>query len=265
MFNLYLRLIAANIRSQMQHQVSFWLDMIGFGILTVIEFATTAILLQRFGTIGGWNIAEIALLYGFSSIAYSIAEMAGRGFDRPFEIMMQTGSFDSILIRPLGTFFQILASEFQLRRLGRTFQGMAILAYAIAHLSIHWNFERILIVPVTIVSGGLIFMALVVIGATITFWTIKTPEVINVFTSGGYQMASYPLHIFNEWIRSVFLFIVPVAFVSYPAGLLLLGKSDPNGLSATAAWLAPVAACIFFALALAFWHRGVSKYTSTGT
>jgi ABC-2 type transport system permease protein len=265
LFTLYFRLIAANIRSQMQHKASFWLDLIGFGLLAIIEFATTAILLQRFGMIGGWGIAEIAILYGLSSIAFSFAEMAARGFDRPFEIMMQAGAFDSILIRPLGSFFQVLASEFQLRRLGRTFQGAAILAYGIANSEIAWNIERVLILPITMLSGGVIFTALVVIGATISFWTIKTPEVINIFTSGGYQMASYPLHIFSEWMRNVFLFIVPVAFASYPAGMLLLGKTDPHGIPAAIAWAAPFVAALFFGASLAFWRIGVQKYTSTGT
>ncbi len=265
MVSLYFRLIGASIRSQMQHRWSFWLDLVGFGLLTIIEFATTALLLARFGAVGGWKIEEVALLYGLSSIAFSMAEMIGRGFDSPFELMMRTGAFDSVLIRPLGTFFQVLTSQFQLRRLGRTIQGSVILAYAITHLQIAWTAERILIIPLTILSGSLIFIGLVVIGATITFWTIKTPEVIQIFTSGGFQMASYPLSIFNEWIRSVFLFIIPVAFASYPAGLLILGRTDPNGLPAASAWVAPLVAGAFFALSLAFWRLGVSKYTSTGS
>jgi ABC-2 type transport system permease protein len=265
MLRLYFRLIGANIRSQMQYKASFWLDLIGFGLLTVIEFATTAVLLTRFGSVAGWGLWEVALLYGLSSIAYSIAEMAGRSFDRPFEIMMQTGSFDSVLIRPLGSFFQMLSSEFQMRRLGRTIQGIGVLAYAMGQVSIEWTIERVAIVPVTIISGALIFLALLVMGAAATFWTIKTPEIINIFTAGGQQMSSYPQSIFNEWIRSVFLFIIPVAFANYPAALLLLGRTDPNGLPAAAAWAAPLVAAIFFCAALGLWRLGVSKYASTGS
>jgi ABC-2 type transport system permease protein len=264
MLALYFRLIGARVRSQLQYRLSFWLDTISFAILTWVEFVSTLILFSRFTTMAGWRISEVALLYSFSSIAFSMAEMAGRGFDR-FEGQVQTGAFDGVLTRPLSSFFQVLTAEFQLKRLGRAFQGLAVLIYALLNNPIDWTLERVLIIPVTIASGSLIFTSLLIISAAISFWTIRTPELINIFTAGGQQMTSYPQSIFHDWIRSIFLFIVPVAFASYPAGLLLLGRSDPNGLPASAAWLAPLAAALFFGVARVIWQAGVRHYTSTGT
>jgi len=262
---LYFRLIGARIRAQMQYNVAFWLSMLGFGLGTALEFVTIALLLARFGTIGGWRFEEVALLYGLTSTAFGLAEMVWRGFDAPFERMMQHGSFDSVLTRPLSSFFQILASEFQLMRLGRIVQGGAALAYALAHLPIAWTVGKILVLPLAIVSGVVIYGGLVVASATICFWTIKTPEVINVLTVGGEEATSYPLSIYNRWMRGVFLYLVPIGFANYPAALLLLGRTDPHGLPRWLAWAAPLPAALFFAAALAFWRLGVSKYTSTGT
>jgi ABC-2 type transport system permease protein len=262
---LYFKLIGSRVRSQLQYRVSFWLQLISFGLLTGLEFAVIAILVGRFGGIAGWSVAETALLYGFTSIAFSIAEMAGRGFDAPFGRMIQQGSFDGVLTRPLSSFFQILTGDFQLRRLGRAAQALAILAYAFTQVEIAWSLDRLLLLPVTIAAGAAIYMALLVIGATLCFWTVKTPEVINVFTFGGEQLTSYPLSIYQEWLRTFFLFIVPVGFVNYPATLYLLGRTDPHGLPAWLAWCAPLVALAFMALALRFWSFGVSKYTSTGS
>ncbi|GAB4118894.1 MAG: ABC transporter permease [Roseiflexaceae bacterium] len=264
MVSLYLRMIGARVRAQLQYRVSFLLDLFGFMLLTWIEFASLVVLLNRFEGIAGWHVPEVAILYGFSSIAFGLAEMFGRGFER-IEELIQRGGFDSLLTRPLGSFFQVLTSEFQLRRLGRVLQGSLILGYAFANLPITWNPARLLIIPVTILSGGVIFTTLLMIGATITFWTIRTPEVINIFTSGGYQLSSYPLHIFQEWMRNLFLMIIPVAFSSYPAALFLLGRQDPHGLPSALAWFAPLAAVLFFGAGYLFWRIGVSKYTSTGT
>jgi ABC-2 type transport system permease protein len=265
MLSLYFRLIGARIRAQMQYKVSFWLDLLGFMLVTALEFATIAILLARFNGVAGWSIEEVALLYGLTAMGLSLAEMAGRGFDAPFEQMMERGTFDGVLTRPLGAFFQVLASEFQLRRLGRTFQGVAVLAYAIARLPIAWTPAKLLLLPLAVLSGAAIYGGLIVIGATICFWTIKTPEVINAFTFGGEELSSYPLSIYNRPLRAVFLFIVPLGFATYPAALLLLGRTDPHGLPAWLAWLAPVVAGLFFAVAVLFWRVGVSKYTSAGS
>jgi ABC-2 type transport system permease protein len=265
MFSLYFRLIGARIRAQMQYKVSFWMDLLGFGLVTGLEFASIAILYGRFQSIGGWSMAEVSLLYGMVSVAFSLAEMFSRGFDAPFERMMQQGSFDTILIRPLGSFFMVLASEFQLMRLGRTTQGLLVLGYALAVLPIGWTPGKLLLMPLTIISGTAIYAALIVIGATICFWTIKTPEVINVFTFGGEDASRYPLSIYNRWVRSIFLFVIPIGFANYPTALYLLGRTDPYGLPAWLAWLAPLAAGLFCALALAFWRLGVSKYQSAGS
>jgi ABC-2 type transport system permease protein len=265
MLSLYFRLIGARIRAQMQYKVSFLLDLLGFALVTALEFTTIAILLASFNQIAGWTLDEIALLYGLTAMALSLAEMVGRGFDAPFEQMMQRGTFDGVLIRPLGTFFQILASEFQLRRLGRTLQGATVLLYAFTRLPIDWTLAKLLLLPLAVLSGAAIYGGLVVIGATLCFWTIKTPEVINAFTFGGEELSSYPLSIYSRPLRAVFLYIIPLGFANYPTALLLLGRTDPHGLPAWLAWFAPVVAVFFLAVALAFWRLGVSKYTSTGS
>lgn len=193
MWSLYWRLVGARLRSQMQYKLSFCLELLGFALITGAEFAVILILFARFPSVGGWRVAEIGVLYGLTSFAFSLAEMIGHGFDAPFELMMQRGTFDTVLARPLNSFFQILASDFQLRRLGRTLQATAVLIYAFNNLAIVWTLPKLLLIPLTIVSGTLIYLAILVIGATICFWTIKTPEVINIFTSGGEFLTDYPL------------------------------------------------------------------------
>jgi ABC-2 type transport system permease protein len=265
MLRLYLTLIGARVRAQMQYKLSFWLELLGFGLVTALEFATIAILYARFRSIGGWGIAEVALLYGLTATSFGLAEMVSRGFDAPFERMMQQGTFDTVLTRPIGSFFGVLAAEFQLMRLGRIAQGLGVLAYALVRLPIAWSPARLLLLPVAVLSGAAIYCGLVVVGATVCFWTIKTPEVINVFTFGGEEAASYPLSIYNGWVRGVFLFIIPIGFANYPAALFLLGRADPLGLPGWSVWLAPLVAAAFFGLALAFWRVGVSKYQGAGS
>ena len=265
MIALYFRLIGSRIRSQMQYKTSFIVELIGFTATTAIEFAVLVILFARFPSLLGWNIAEVALLYGLTSVAFGLTEMIGRGFDSPFEVMMQRGMFDGVLARPLNSFFQVLTSEFQLRRLGRTLQGIGVLVYAFSRLAIEWTPAKALLLPLTVVSGMFIYLGLFVIGATICFWTIKTPEVLNAFTFGGNQMVSYPLGIYSRPLRTVFLWIVPVGFVNYPTALVLLERTDPYGLPPNIAWAAPLVAAIFFGISLCGWQYGITKYQSVGS
>lgn len=265
MWSLYWRLVGARARAQMQYKGSFWLVLVGNAATTGLEFASIAILLGRFPSVGGWGLAEVALLYGQSSLAFGVARVIGRGFDRSIEGMIRQGTFDTILTRPLGSFFQILSHEVILRELGRALQGAGVLGYALAQLPIAWTPAKLLLLPLSLLSGVLVYLALLVLRATLCFWTVQSLEAINIFTYGGDQLASYPLSIYNAWLRNFFLFVIPIGFVNYPAALFLLGRTDPHGLPAGLCWAAPLVATAFFALAYAAWQFGVGKYQSTGS
>ena len=78
-------------------------------------------------------------------------------------------------------------------------------------------------------------------------------------------MSSYPLSIYQAWIRRTFTFIIPIAFAAYYPGLYFLGRADPLGLPRFVSFLTPVVALAFSMVALGFWNWGVRHYQSTGS
>ncbi len=178
---------------------------------------------------------------------------------------IRSGQFDVVLLRPVSTLLQVMASDLALRRVGRIAQAAAVLVYALAVADIQWNALRVILLPVGIVCGALIFGAMFVLGGCLTFWTIGSAEVANTFTYGGNMMTSYPLNIFGPWLRRLLAFVVPLAFVTYFPGLYLLDKPDPLGFPSAFQFLAPVAALAFAALTGFVWRTSVRHYRSTGS
>jgi ABC-2 type transport system permease protein len=170
-----------------------------------------------------------------------------------------------MLLKPVNIYLQVFGSEFLLRRLGRILQGLVVLALAIANLDIVWTAGKLLYLPVVIAGMVCFFGGLFIVGATITFWTIESIEVINIFTYGGNEMMSYPMHIYPEWMRQFFTFIVPGIFMNYYPALYILGKPDPFGMPGFAPWLAPFVGLGVLAISLRFWRFGIAHYQSTGT
>jgi ABC-2 type transport system permease protein len=89
--------------------------------------------------------------------------------------------------------------------------------------------------------------------------------VINVFTYGGSEMMSYPMHIYQRWMREFFTYVIPAIFLLYYPALYLLDKPDPLNLPSFAPFLAPVAGLAMLFVAGAFWRFGIRHYASTGT
>ena len=56
--------------------------------------------------------------------------------------MIRQGDLDVLLIRPLGSLFQIIASDFAMRRLGKALQGAVVLTVALAYVEVDWTFGR---------------------------------------------------------------------------------------------------------------------------
>ena len=261
---LYFRLIGTQARSEMQYRASFIAEIVGNLLITGLDFAMLLILLNRFQAIGGWTLAEVAFLYGTSAVSFSLAELAVGLFDN-FDQMVVRGEFDRVLIRPLPVVFQMLAGAFPLRRFGRLVQGSAALILALTLLRPIWSMGQWLFFGVTIAGGAVFFMAIFILGATSAFWSPQSNEVANIFTYGGQFMTSYPMHIYAAWLRSIFTFLIPMAFVNYYPALYLLAKPDPFGLPAWVPFLSPLVALLAFRLAVAAWRVGVRRYQSTGS
>lgn len=247
----------------MQYKLSFVLDSLASFIGAVVEFAGIVVLFLHIDVLGNWTLAQIAFLYGTAELSLALAQVLTKGFDDVPELVRQ-GDFDRVLIRPRSTLFQVLASDFAVRRLGRVFQGALVLTLGLTWLQLDWGVGQWVFLAWTVAGGVVFFSGLFIIGGTFSFWTVESLEVMNILTYGGVTLISYPLNIFSEWMRNFFIFIVPLAFVNFYPALYLLGKVDPFGLPHFMPFLAfPLCALVLVA-GLVFWQVGVRRYHSTG-
>ncbi len=261
---VYARLVRAQLYSQMQYRASFLLQLFSTFSSTLVELLAILILFRTFGELGGWKVGEVAFLYGLVSIAFSFADMLGEGFER-LSTQVRSGEFDRVLTRPLSPFMQIMASEFPLRRLGRVMQGILAVGLAQHWGELEWTPLRALVFGSAILTTALVFFSVLVIGAALCFWTVEGTEVQNVFTYGGTELASYPMHIYNRWLRLTFLFVMPLGITTYYPSLYILDKPDPLGLPIWVQFVAPVVAGAFFSASLLIWRLGTNHYQSTGS
>lgn len=262
---LYLRYAGVSVRSQLQCRASAAVLVLAHFLTTAVEILMIWALFARFKALGSWRQEEVALLYGLVNIAFALAEGGARGFDT-FSDMVKSGDFDRLLLRPRSTALQVAAREVQLMRIGRLLQGLVVLAWSATRLGVHWSAPRIGLVVFAILGGTCLFEGLFILQATLAFWTTETLEIVNTVTYGGTEAGQYPLPIYQKWFQRLFIFVVPLACVTYFPALAVLGRDDSllHG-PAWFHWTAPLAGVLFLVLALRLWRLGVRHYCSTGT
>lgn len=264
--DIYRRLIQIQIQGQMQYRVSFLLEALSTGITISLFFVSIALVMQRFGSLGGWSLGEVAFLWGLVETAFGLMDLIFSGFDPQFfGERVRLGTFDQLLLRPINITTQVLGSQFVLRRLGRILQGMAIFGVALTLTEIQWTLAKLLYLPLVLVGMICFFGGLFIIGSTFTFWTVESIEAINIFTYGGSEMCSYPMHIYPWWLRTFFTYVLPSIFLNYYPAIYILDKPDPLGMPGVAPFLSPVVGIGILMLALTFWRYGIQHYQSTGS
>lgn len=258
---LFFKLIEVSFKSQMQHRASFLMLISTYFLSTFIDIIGIWVLFDRFKMVQGWSLKEVAIIYGIMHIGFSIPEAFARGFDN-FGLLIRNGDFDRVLLRPLGTLFQMASREIQWMRLGRLLQGCIILAWGYLELQFSLSSLHILIIFLAILGTAAVFYGLFILQATLTFWTTETLELMNISTFGGLEVGQYPMSIYNSILRGFFTFIIPLACVAYyPIATALNYETIPTWLGT----IAPLGGLVFLYFSIKLWRLGIRHYSSTGS
>lgn len=261
---LYLRYISVSFQAQMQYKISFLLQLIGQFGGTAIEFFAIWTLFNRFNQLGTWTLAEVALFYGTVNTAFACADAISRGFDL-FGKMIREGGFDRLLLRPRSTVLQLLGTEFTLKRMGRLLQGLAVLGWSLSTLQIPLSLFTVWLLFTAWLGSIALFIGIVIVQATLTFWTIESLEIMNILTYGGVETAQYPFSIYRKWFQRFFTFLIPLACVSYFPLLAVLNKTAEFSVPLWVCYVSPIAGFIFLGVSLKLWKIGERYYCSTGS
>jgi ABC-2 type transport system permease protein len=262
---LYRRYVGVSLRSQMQYPGSFALTSIGAFVATGVDFIAVWALFSRFRHIEGWQFGEIALFYGVISVAFAIADGLTRGFDLFGEMFVKTGDFDRLLVRPRSTVLQLLGYELRATRIGRLAQGLLVWFVATQLTPIAWTWSTWATLLFAVAGGAALFSGILVLQATLAFWTVESLEIANTLTYGGVEAAEYPLDIYARWFRNFLTFVVPLGCVSYFPVAAVLGHADRTGLPPELLRLTPALGFVFLGVSLLVWRLGVRHYKSTGS
>lgn len=262
--HIYRKLAGARIRADWQYRGPFIGYTLTQGLITFLDFIQIAVIFNQIDQLAGWSVAEVAFLYGASSIAFHLGDAFISQCERAPQ-RVKTGEFDLLLIRPVPTLFHLCADDFAFRRFGKLIQSAAVFVTALVVLDISWNPAKVGMLAVMLVSGTAIFAAVWVTTSAIAMWMIDATEIMNSFTYGSSFAAQYPLPVMTRWLRRFFTFVVPAAFVSYFPALYILDKEDTLDVPDWIAFAAPVVALLLLAVARFAWTAAIRHYRSTGS
>lgn len=259
----YRAVLGSRVRAQRSYRTGFALDLAGSLLVGLVELAEVWVLFHAVGTLGGFDVRQILLVFGLADLTFSLADLVVGHCDR-LTTYVRLGTLDVFYLRPQPLLLQLMTSDVSLRRLSRVAVGLAALVVALAVNDLDRSVRTVALLAIALVSGLATFAALFVWAAGLQFFLLDGAELTNAFVYGGRYAASQPASVWSRPLVAVFGFFFPMALTAYVPALAILGLEGPPWLPAWLAWWVPLAAAWTWAAALVSWRLGVRHYQGGG-
>jgi ABC-2 type transport system permease protein len=261
---LYATLGAAQFRSIWQFRTASALLGVAALVSCGLDFATIVLILRALPRLAGFDLADMAVLYGCSNLSLRLADTLVGQIEKIGD-KVRDGTLDRTLLRPAPPLLQLAAEGCRPQEIGKLLQAVGVLVAGLVGAGVDWTPERAALLALTLVGGTGIFVAVWILGAAVTSLVVGSKEAMNAFTYGGGFVTEYPLDIYGQWFRRLFLFVIPLGFVCWFPVVAILGKRDPIGAPAFARWLSPLVAAAALTIAGLAWRGAMRRYRSTGS
>lgn len=256
---LYLLLIGKYIQARMQYRADFLISSVGMILGNLAAVGSVWIVFTSIPSLAGYSYPQVIFLYAFALLALTPMQLF---FDNLWSLRMATnqGTFIKYYFKPIPTLFYFVSETLDLKGFGLLAFGIGALLWSSGQLGIEWTLVRVILLPLLLGGGAIIFISLMIIAASATFW-VKDSFAILAFVSGFRDHARYPMGIYNSFFRFAFTWVVPVGYVAYFPAQFYLSDAIPEW----TAWASPVFAAVLFALAVFVWNRGTRRWAGTGS
>ena len=218
----------------------------------LLFFAAWIVFFHAFGSVWGWNLRDIFLLYGINAFSFGLLHFASDG-TRDISHCIQEGQLDLYLTRPCHPLLWIKAGRFNPSSLGNTMAGFLFFIFG-ARLSLP-DIGLALIVSVLV---GTLFEAVQVIYRSVIFFLPKSSSLSEYLVEAMYYLTTVPESGQGRFMQALMFSVVPAAFmVTVPVRLIHHpGWSDLALLAG-----ATVAYCV---LADVLFRWGIRRYRRMG-
>ena len=255
-------LVAMFIRTKAEYPGAMVLGWVSQFASYGAMYTAIALIVTRFGMLGGWTWSDMALLLSVHLLTYSLGASFSFTQFREMEDLVRQGTMDAILVKPVSTWVYMVFSGLNIGYAGHIVLAAGLMAWALSAVDIVWSLPAMLFFMAALLSGATVVCCLMtMIGATALVW-VRSRHLYSIFF-GFWELARYPVTIFPVPIQFLLITIAPLGFISSVPVAVLLGKPVPllGDWAGIACLLAGPAMVL---IAMAHWRWCLRNYQGAG-
>ena len=249
----------SSIAMEMEYRFNLIIEILSvFGNLTGGLF-TLSLFYNMESDLGGWSWESSIIVLG----VYTLLEGFTITFLQPnlsrIVRHVQNGTLDFVLLKPIDSQLWVSFRIFSPWGIPSIIAGLVLILSGLYLLNIQITFTMILRSISMLISSLIILYSLWYLIATTSIWFVRVWNANEVLRStlvaGKYPVNSYP-----DPIRTIFTFVIPIAFLTtVPAESMLSISSNSYILTSI------LISSLFFLLTKMFWNYALRFYTSASS
>lgn len=256
----YLKIFFTCLHTAFSRAAAYRLDFVLGNFITLLSniiFPLVTVLIYANGAqFPGWTMWEVLLIQSVFSMSNALSSMISGSVLWVTMDHIQSGSFETVLLKPLSPLFFIAAANFDTGSVGLFLGSLAMTAVSASFCGI-CGICGILLFLLLFISGTAVMCGLDLIMAAISFKWVGNSRIPEIFGSIK-EFGKYPLGIFPKAVQLLSSLIIPVAVVGFFPASALLGRLDIRS-------LVSVIPCILFLLfGIWIYNRMIKVYEGVG-
>jgi ABC-2 type transport system permease protein len=259
----YLHLLGIHYRAaflaQMEYRANFVASLVLSALWPFWVVSLVSVFFHHSDHLGGWSFNEALLVLGLYDIFIGFMETVLAPNVQQLHQHVEEGTLDFVLLKPANSQFLSTLTACNLFRLFDVAIGFGLIAVGLYRLDHVPDPAELAAFAVMLPAGMVTVYSIWVLLATLSFWFVRADNFAELFI-GFYETGRFPVSIYNQWIRRVLTFVVPVAFLTTFPAAMLLGQ---------ASWVyvpgSVIVAGVLFVAAHRFWNYAVRFYSSASS
>lgn len=246
----FLALLSTNLRAAFALRTTFFMQAGLMALNNMIMFVFWWVLFERFEQIGGWRLADVALLHGIATTGFGFAVVFGGGVST-LSRKIDDGELDPMLAQPRSALVQVIAARSAADGFGDIASGVFFFV-----VSGYLGGGGWMLAVVCVAIAAVMFVATGLMIHSLAFWLGRLDGLADWLWQFVIMFSVYPPTLFDGIVRVLLFTLIPAGFVSHlPASLLQ--SFDPIRLL-----LALGGATAYALLAVHVFSRGLRRYSS---
>ena len=244
-----------NVAEELQYRANFVASLLGTLFWIGTALLTLALFFRHTTRLGGWDYWEVVVLLGVFNALTGVIEAVLRPGIGQLAGEVRSGNLDLVLARPVDAQAFVSFRRLDIWRFTDVALGLALSGYALVRLGRTPSVLEIAAFMAALASAGIVVYSIWVALMSLAFWLVSV-ENLSVLFDAVYEGARYPVSAYPGALRFVFVYLLPIAWITTIPASALTGRLEPQ-IAVGAAAVAAVA----LLLARLLWRAALRHYT----